>query len=268
MNFIISSFQRLASAKFKEEKKKCFNRILSISNELSAIQLLLEFLREIVRTRETSTEMDENLLHEMNYQKPQEKNVSDSSYDSDHKDAEHVDYVDLKEKGVEEDDLWKMQCAVIYRLTRKYIIDKNILKLVDLETFYNKKLKRYSADKVMAGSMLESEIDHVSSQSSQHTKQITSRTVDDLCIDMDGLNFSFSKKSLSGPESSCDKKEVATGDSQVAVLDRAIFEFNEPAKMTNLQRELAISKYEVELYILEANSHKLAVEIIPNSELF
>ena len=210
--------------------------------------------------------MDEILLHEMNNQKPLEKNISDSSNNSDHReDAEHVDKVELKEKGVEEDDLWKIQCAVIYRLTRKYIIDKNILKLVDLETFYNKKLKRNSADKEIIGSMIESEIDHVSSQSSQHAKQITNRTVDDLCIDMDGLNFSFSKKSLSGSESSCDKKEVATGESQVVVLDRAIFEFKEPANMTNLQREMAIAKYEVELYILEANSHKLAVEIIPNS---
>ena len=209
--------------------------------------------------------MDEILLHNMKNKKPEKESDSDIRYDINPKDDEHVNNINLKEKGVEEDDSWKIQCAVIYRLTKKYIIDKNILKVADLETFYNKKLKRHTANDELLGSETESPSDHISSQSSQNTMQSTSRTMDNLCIDIDGLNFSFSQKSLPRPEYSCNIEEGTSEENQVAILDRSILESKEPVKMTGLQREMAIAKFEVELYILEANSNKLAVEIIPQS---
>ena len=135
-----------------------------MANEVAAIQLLISMLTASVIARTTTTQDDELLLAEIlsGSIEADEKirrlygKIDDidndgkgegTPYSEVQKPSEDIERVIENEKnevrrcgGVEEDDKWKLQCAVIYRLTRKRIVDINLIKLVITEAFLSNRL--------------------------------------------------------------------------------------------------------------------------------
>ena len=148
----------------RDDKRRCFNHVLSVANEVAAIQLLISMLTATVIARTTTTQDDELLLAEIlsgsieadERIRKLYKDIDDVDNDRKGERAQHsedtkpsgdVERVIENEKngvkkcgGVEEDDKWKLQCAVIYRLTRKRIVDINLNKLAITEAFLSSRL--------------------------------------------------------------------------------------------------------------------------------
>ena len=143
--------QRASFLSLRDEKRRRFGTVLSLINELAAIQFLSSMLTAVVSSRETSTQEDEEILRSMT----SGENVKDVGPKGNVKGDGGKTGGDIrggsgagkgpdnatdkgnvqKAGGVEEDEKWKLQCAVTYRLTRKRIIDTNLEKLARVEMF-------------------------------------------------------------------------------------------------------------------------------------
>ena len=232
---------------------------MSFSNELCAIKFLLEILKDVVRNRETSTEDDEILLSVLTDPNSSSERTTELFDSSEMDNTECPDSDSLKDVGVEEGEKWKIQCAVTYRLTRKYIIDRSIVKLTELETFFSNKLTRKNEIKRMNNA--ESENVDVPSSHLNCSRIDSNADAEHLCLTSDGFNLCVHKIPVSGLGSTLNGEEERIGGSHC--VDSTVLPLAEPSlKMSGLQRELAMTKFELELYAFEANSNKLAAEII------
>ena len=143
--------QRANFLSLRDEKRRIFGNVLSLINELAAIQFLSSMLTAVVSSRETSTQEDEEILKAMasgehvkdvgsreNVKEDGAKQGGDVRKESGARkgSVQATDESNIKKSGgVEEDEKWKLQCAVTYRLTRKRIIDTNLEKLAIVEMF-------------------------------------------------------------------------------------------------------------------------------------
>lgn len=143
--------QRANFLSLRDEKRRIFGNVLSLINELAAIQFLSSMLTAVVSSRETSTQEDEKILKAMasgehvkdvgpreNVEGDGGKQGGDVRKESGARkgSVQATDESNIKKSGgVEEDEKWKLQCAVTYRLTRKRIIDTNLEKLAIVEMF-------------------------------------------------------------------------------------------------------------------------------------
>lgn len=123
----IDSFNKEEStANYKKYINTLLREIITIKNEMNVINLLGIELNDMISRRTTSTEMDEALYTELN-----------------NKNSSHDD-------GNSDDSDWRFNCSVIYRLTRKRIIDSLNYKVVALkkllDVIINEQLSHASID--------------------------------------------------------------------------------------------------------------------------
>ncbi len=94
---------------YKKNVSILLREIITIKNEINALNLLSVELNDMIFRRITTTEEDEVLLTELN---------NNSSTNDD---------------GNSDDNEWRLNCSIIYRLTRKHIIDSLHSKILVLK---------------------------------------------------------------------------------------------------------------------------------------
>ena len=94
---------------YKKNVNTLLREIITIKNEMNALNLLSVELNDMIFRRITTTEIDEALLTELN-------NKSSTNDD-----------------GNSDDNDWRLNCSIIYRLTRKHIIDSLHSKVLALK---------------------------------------------------------------------------------------------------------------------------------------
>ena len=280
--------------------------MLSATNEVRAVTSLLEMLAEVVAARETSTEEDERLL-EVLTAPPVPSSEATDPYVQGMKEGKKVGEKVAKEKkeaakeavtelmkglAVEEDAQWRSLCAVTYRLTRKRIVDRNIVRLAALEAFYRRKTKQCT------GSTSTTEVSLGAGDTSSSGVSVEGAVGDDEAayeLTVEGLSASLRGLTVSRvavadgrnnqkcdrnrypceaeDSSSQEKREKVeieenfmnknNTDSSVSANAEAptITAKKVPLKMTNSEREAAVIRLELNLYIRQANNVKLAIQI-------
>ncbi len=94
---------------YKKNINILLREIITIKNEINVLNILIHELNDMILKRTTTTEIDESLLIELN-----NKNSTNDDGNSD-------------------DHNWRLNCSIIYRLTRKHIIDSLYIKSVKLK---------------------------------------------------------------------------------------------------------------------------------------
>ena len=125
--------QELESVEMGKVDKECFDlfdNLKFLENELNSIELLKNGLLAWNDQQETSIAYDENELTALTSEDNEEReealltirlNASASSHKSNGIDNGFVEYAHI--------DFWHAQCAIMYRLTRKYIVREQLRKL-------------------------------------------------------------------------------------------------------------------------------------------
>lgn len=151
--------------------------------------------------------------------------------------------------GVEEDEKWKLQCAVTYRLTRKHIVDTNLYKLKVITKFLSDR-----QTEVRHGDGRPDDLHFRSlyvSEECPFVPLITEKQDSDMDKDLK-------------PERkiSADKIGFAnTKDENSDVLLKTKFSSNNTLKMTNSERDSSSVKADLELYIKQVNNRNLSYQI-------
>jgi hypothetical protein len=121
-------FDRLSKgATYRAQRRRCYGHVMSVSNELSAVKTLRNVLESLVAGRVTTVEEDEALLEGLDGWDPQAREGEDKAGD------------DVEEAR------WRRQCAIVYRLTRKRVVDATIHKLDVLVAWLRRRLERGEA---------------------------------------------------------------------------------------------------------------------------
>jgi hypothetical protein len=323
--------QRSPASISRDDKRRCFNKVLSVTNELAALQFLSSMLAATVSSRITTTTEDEELLAVITSNKDSEKEIDlggesqgtkcelggsifglkelgsvsrgkeqDSVHGGKEQDSvfggkeqgsvfggkergsklDVVDEVsvkgtkdnksggvlepdvkskerDLKEGGsdkkraggVEEDEKWKLQCAVTYRLTRKHIVDTNLYKLKVIMTFLSDRQTevRYGdgrPDDLRFRSLsVSEECPFVPLITEKRDSEMDKDSKPERKISADKIGF------------------VNAKDESSDISLKAKFTSNNNLKMTNSERDSSSVKADLDLYIKQVNNRNLSSQI-------
>ena len=148
-------FSRLrTNSSFRALRRSCFGRVISVSNEMAAIDMLVEMLQTLVVGRITTTAEDEILL------------ATVASWTG------PAGGLDDGQCGVDREARWRRTCAITYRLTRKRVVDATLRKLAILRTWLSHMTPSFSSS---------------SSSSAPQSDAAVPSVVDDDDIDADVL---------------------------------------------------------------------------------
>ena len=266
--------QRSVASTSRDDKRRCFNHVLSVANEVAAIQHLVSMLTATVIARTTTTQDDELLLAEIlsgsieadeKIRKLYEKiddidndgkgegapNTDDKKPSGDIEKVIENDKNDVKRcGGVEEDDKWKLQCAVIYRLTRKRIVDINLNKLVITEAFLSSRL---TADNM--------------SNRRPDDNSVRSLSISEECpfIPLISENFKSEKSEVDGAMDVTNQPSGATAGASRASHESQdnLSQTKSPMNPTPTlnERDSLTLRAELDSYITQVNSRNLRLQI-------
>ena len=122
----IENFDNDEITNYKKNINILLQEIVTVKNEMNVLNLLSVELNDMIIRRITTTEIDETLLKELN-----------------RKNSTHDD-------GNSDDNDWRINCSIIYSLTRKHIIDSLYCKVLALKFFldisFNKQEAHESID--------------------------------------------------------------------------------------------------------------------------
>ena len=241
---------------------------MSVANEVAAIQLLISMLTASVIARTTTTQDDELLLAEIlsGSIEADEKirrlygKIDDidndgkgegTPYSEVQKPSEDIEKVIENEKnevkrcrGVEEDDKWKLQCAVIYRLTRKRIVDINLNKLVITEAFLSSRLVE----------------DHLSNRRPDHLNfRSLYISEDSPFVPLISENYRSEKSEVDGATHASGPSRASHESQDIPSQTKSLLNLN-PSTTLN-ERDSLTLKAELDSYITQVNNPNLRLHI-------
>lgn len=147
-------------------------------------------------------------------------------------------------RGVEEDDKWKLQCAVIYRLTRKRIVDINLNKLVITEAFLSSRLVE----------------DHLSNRRPDHLNfRSLYISEDSPFVPLISENYRSEKSEVDGATHASGPSRASHESQDIPSQTKSLLNLN-PATTLN-ERDSLTLKAELDSYITQVNNPNLRLHI-------